>query len=216
MIDQQREKWRIAADLIRKGDLGTAISILDELIEANPRHRLAMRERGFARQFAGNDAGSIADFTAFIHLHPEDLAGYTRRAAAHEAAGDLAGAIGDYSTATDLNPEHPSAYFIAERRKSDRGDFMSAISGFSADMQYSSHGPASALLARRHAKRHLGDLSGAIGDFTRAMDGKGVEVFAALARASARWESSSEPFAISLRQLKRGPHSRTPTENVPR
>jgi tetratricopeptide (TPR) repeat protein len=179
-----REVFKTAVALIRKGHGREAIAILDCLIESDSNDCLALRERGLAKKFCGGDAaGAIADFSVVILRQPNNPERYADRADARRRAGDLQGAIEDYSAAISLNPQHSFAYLQRGRIKVECGDLSGAITDFTAAMQDSTMGPLSGLLNRGQTKHRLGDLAGAVSDLTEAMHlERGRPIFAPLFR----------------------------------
>ena len=76
-------------------------------------------------------AGSIADYTEAIRLHPNDAKPYIDRGLAKEKQGDLAGAIADDSEAIRLDPTNAMAYFNRGLSKANQGDQAGAIADYS-------------------------------------------------------------------------------------
>jgi tetratricopeptide (TPR) repeat protein len=193
-----REDFRTAVALIRKGHPLHAIPILDRLIESNSNDCLALRERGLAKKFCGDHAGAIADYTAVIRQQPTNSEGYTGRADARYRAGDLQGAIEDYSAAISLNPQHTFAYLQRGRIRVECGDLSSAITDFTSDMQNSGTGRLSGLLNRGPTRHRLGDLAGADSDLTEAMQLEiGRPIFAPLFRGRVRLDMGLYEGAIA-------------------
>jgi tetratricopeptide (TPR) repeat protein len=193
-----REVFKTAVALIRKGHSREAIPILDCLIESDSSDCLALRERGLAKKFCGDHAGAIADFSVVIHRQPNNPERYADRADARRRAGDLQGAIEDYSAAISLNPQHTFAYLQRGRIKVECGDLSSAIADFTADMMNSKMGPLSGLLNRGQAKHRFGDLAGAIDDLTEAMRLEhGQPIFAPLFRGRVMLDLGNYEAAIA-------------------
>jgi tetratricopeptide (TPR) repeat protein len=103
-----REDIKTPVALIRNWHSREAIPILDRVIESDSSHCFALRERGLAKKFCGDHAGSLADFSPIILRQTNNHERYADRADARKQAGDLQRAIEDYSAADRRgNPIRP-------------------------------------------------------------------------------------------------------------
>jgi predicted Zn-dependent protease len=187
-----------AVVLIRNGHSREAIPILDRVIESDPDHCRALRERGLAKKFCGDHAAAIADFSTVIRRHPNDPEAYVDRADTRARGGDLQGAIEDYSAAISSNSRYSFAYLHRGRLRVVSGDLPGAISDFTATMANDRMGPLSGLLNRGPAKHRLGDLAGAIDDLTEAMRlERGGPIFAPLFRGRVWLDAGNYEAAIA-------------------
>jgi tetratricopeptide (TPR) repeat protein len=85
--------------------------LLDEVLEQNPRQKIALITRGVAHMKSGHLEDAIADFDRSIEVDPSYTRAFHMRGLAKEAKGEHEAALADFERAIELNPEYGAAYY---------------------------------------------------------------------------------------------------------
>jgi tetratricopeptide (TPR) repeat protein len=184
---RRERQWRDARDAERRsadaaGALGSPPSLRDpelrRLIAGEGWIARTMRGRTEAAathygrallKYRSNDhRGAIACLDSALALDPDWDAAYSLRATNREALGDWDGAISDEEKAAALNPDEQNLLGVALSYRR-RGDEQSALRFLDRTIEVSPN----CLQARWHraeVREQLGDLEGAIAEFTWIAD----------------------------------------------
>ncbi|RKU11182.1 hypothetical protein C6503_18585 [Candidatus Poribacteria bacterium] len=180
----------------------SAIDDYNQAIQLNPKDAFAYRASADAKRKSGDNAGAIEDYNQAIKLNPEDAEAYKNRGKAKVELGDDVGAIEDYSQALKLHPQDFFTYDDRADIKQKLGDYSGAIEDYDQALKklledgsftyqtYTEHGLTTTTItpddsytyyvynSRGWAKRRQGDHTGAIEDFTRAIQLKPEDTYA--------------------------------------
>jgi Tfp pilus assembly protein PilF len=99
-----------AMSAFMKSDYENSLGLLDQVIERDPGHKLALTTRGAAALKMNRPEAAIASFTRSIEIDPSYARAYHMRGLALANKGDGRAAIGDFSKAIELNPQYGAAY----------------------------------------------------------------------------------------------------------
>ena len=157
-------------------DLGdrAAVDDLSRALEINPRHWVALNNRGTARQHAGDVQGAIDDFTRLIES-PCDARlkaeAHNARGAGRAALGDEAGALADYERAVALDPALPDPWYNRGNQALRKRDFERAAECYSKAIEVGPDAPRAwlAYMNRGNVRAQLGDTAGALADYDAAV-----------------------------------------------
>lgn len=142
---------------------------------------IALLSRGFAKGQNGDDAGSIADYTAVIDLQgsPADEVAQAliNRGVKKGRRNDVQGEISDYTDAIEL-PETDArqvAWALVNRgvRRGQRGDVEGELADYTAAIELPrawAEQVAQALVNRGVRRGQSGDFKGEIADYTAAIE----------------------------------------------
>jgi len=178
-----------------------AIDDYNQAIKLNPKKAFTYRASADAKRKSGDDAGAIADYNQAIKLNPEDAEAYKNRGKVKAELGDDVGAIEDYSQALKLNPKYVFTYHDRARIRQKLGDYTGAIEDYNqviTKLKYGSftytyqteHGLTTTTItpddsyvyyvynSRGWTKQEQGDYTGAMEDFTRAIELKPDNTYA--------------------------------------
>jgi lipoprotein NlpI len=100
------------------------------VIVLEPNEAAAYYNRGMAKQFKGDFAGAIADYSNALEFRADNADAYLNRGAAKKAEGDWDEAIADFTRTIQLKPDAALAYYqrgVAEKAK---GDLNRAMADF--------------------------------------------------------------------------------------
>ena len=123
--------YQRAVDCVERGELSTALALLDQVILTNPQQTEAYRLRGRTRLKVGNSAGAIADYTKVIQREPTALA-YLGRALAYVMVPTPTAAIIDVQQALKLDSQLASAQRLLGKVHRQLGQGQAAISAYKA------------------------------------------------------------------------------------
>ncbi|MFS0513143.1 tetratricopeptide repeat protein [Nostoc sp. UIC 10607] len=146
------------------GDYEAAIADYSQAIQMNLNDAKSYNKRGLALYQIGRLEEAINDYTQAIRINPNVAVAYKNRAEARSHVGDNQGAIEDYTQAIKINPDYADAYKnrgIARYLLGYQPGFPQAIKINPQD--------AIAYKKRGNARSDLGDLEGAIEDYTQAI-----------------------------------------------
>ena len=146
------------------GDYEAAITDYSQAIQMNLHDAKSYNKRGLALYQLGRLEEAINDYTQAIRINPNVAVTYKNRAEARSHVGDNQGAIEDYTQAIKINPHYADAYKnrgIARYLLGSQPGFPQAIKINPQD--------AIAYKKRGNARSDLGDLEGAIEDYTQAI-----------------------------------------------
>ncbi|MDF5734449.1 MULTISPECIES: tetratricopeptide repeat protein [unclassified Nostoc] len=146
------------------GDYEAAIADYSQAIQMNLHDAKSYNKRGLALSQLGRLEEAINDYTQAIRINPNVAVAYKNRAEARSHIGDNQGAIEDYTQAIKINPHYADAYKnrgIARYLLGSQPAFPQAIKINPKD--------AIAYKKRGNARSDLGDLEGAIEDYTQSI-----------------------------------------------
>ena len=99
------EVLQASQEAFERRDFDSAIKLLTQAIEANPKLAPAIVLRGFAYAAKEQYGKAVEDYTAAIKLQPEDPRPLNFRAATYQAMKEYDKAIGDYSELIKRTPD---------------------------------------------------------------------------------------------------------------
>ncbi|MDE0396639.1 MAG: tetratricopeptide repeat protein [Candidatus Poribacteria bacterium] len=173
----------------------------NQAIKLNPKNAFTYKASADAKRESGDYTGAIEDYNQAIKLNSEDAEAYKNRGKAKVELGDDAEAIEDYSQALKLNPKDVFIYHDRANIKQKLGDYTGAIEDYNQIIKklkdgsftyqtYTEHGLTTTTItpddsyvyyvynSRGWAKREQGDHTGAMEDFTRAIELKPDNTYA--------------------------------------
>ena len=212
--------YKERADAKRKlGNHTSAIEDYNQAIKLNPKDAFTYRARADAKHKNGDYTGAIEDYNQTIKLNPEDAEAYKKRGKVKAELGDDAGAIEDYSHALKLNPKDVFTYNDRADIKYKLGDYAGAIEDYNQTIKklkdgsftyqtYTEHSVTTVTITpsdsytyyvynnRGWAKRKQGDHTGAMEDFTHAIELKPDDAYGYKNRAGVKRELGDYDGAI--------------------
>lgn len=186
--------YKERAEAKRKlGHHPSAIDDYNQATQLNPKNAFTYRASADAKRKSGDYTGAIEDYNQAIQLNPKDAESYKKRGKAKAKLGDDAGAMEDYSQALKLNPKDVFTYDDRASIKQKLGDYSGAIEDYNQVLTKLKDGSFTYTYKTEHglttvtttpddsyvyyvynsrgwAKRKQGDHTGAIEDFTRAIE----------------------------------------------
>ncbi|NEZ64321.1 hypothetical protein D0962_16230 [Leptolyngbyaceae cyanobacterium CCMR0082] len=123
--------YQQAVDCVERGELRTALALLDQVILANSQQTEAYRLRGRTRLQVGDSAGAIADYTKVIQREPTAQA-YLGRALAYVTTATPSSAIIDAQQALKLDPQLAAAQQLLGKMYRQVGQPQAAINAYKA------------------------------------------------------------------------------------
>lgn len=108
--DPVAELYKAGEKAYRSGDHATAITIFNQVIEANPEHINAYLQRGFCNTLLKQYDRAVADFSAVIERKPDHAWAYTSRGSAYAKLERHAEAIADFDRVLALDPKNAEAF----------------------------------------------------------------------------------------------------------
>ncbi|MEE4264913.1 MAG: tetratricopeptide repeat protein [Desulfobacteraceae bacterium] len=109
--NRKKDLFNNAMSNLMNDKLGVSIDLLDELIKAESKDRLAWLARGSVYLKMGNSQNAISDFNQAIELDSNHPKAYHLRGLAREMAGEYDEALVDFGKAIDIEPEYGAAYY---------------------------------------------------------------------------------------------------------
>ncbi len=107
---QSPEEWfEKALSAEQAGDSATAIDLLNQAADQDPRNGAIFNNRAILYATRGQYEPALRDLDRAIKLNPGDPAMYVNRGMILERQGDLSEAVWDYSRALEVNPEYVPA-----------------------------------------------------------------------------------------------------------
>jgi tetratricopeptide (TPR) repeat protein len=141
-----------------------------------PKERSGSAERAAAYIARGNDSWrkgnwdrARADYDAALAFDPRSAVAYYNRGCARQARGDFQGALEDYNRAIEINPKHAASH-------SNRGSVYYSLGLPDEALEACNRAveidpdSAAAYNNRALARQSKRDLSGAVADFTKAIE----------------------------------------------
>jgi tetratricopeptide (TPR) repeat protein len=128
-----------AHELLKSGQIETAIERYTEALHASPGHPDILSDRGVAHLHMKNQKACFDDLNLALEIQPEYAFRYASRAYAKNFFGDLDGAIEDYQIAVQLDPDDAIAhnnlgllleqkgYFRESKERFERADKLSKM-----------------------------------------------------------------------------------------
>lgn len=123
--------YQRAVDCVERGELRTALALLDQVILANSQRTEAYRLRGRTRLQVGDSAGAIADYTKLIQREPTAQA-YLGRALAYVTTPTPSSAIIDAQQALKLDPQLAPAQRLLGKLYRQSGQLQAAMAAYKA------------------------------------------------------------------------------------
>ena len=123
--------YQQAIDCIERGELSTALALLDGVILANSQQTEAYKLRAQTRLKIGDSAGAIADYTKIINREPTALA-YLGRALAYVTTATPSSVIIDAKHALKLDPQLAAAQRLLGKMHRQVGQPQAAIAAYKA------------------------------------------------------------------------------------
>lgn len=123
--------YQQAVDYIERGELSTALALLDRVILTNSQQTEAYKLRAQTRLKIGDSAGAIADYTKVIHREPTALA-YLGRALAYVTTATPSSAIIDAQQALKLDAQLAPAQRLLGKMYRQQGQLQAAIAAYKA------------------------------------------------------------------------------------
>ena len=107
------------------GNYDNSVRYLDEIMQADPEHRLAGLTLGSAWLRLGKADKALKQFDAMIALDPNHARAYHLRGLARQQLGESEAALGDFTTAVELDADYGAAYnsratLLSELGETDR------------------------------------------------------------------------------------------------
>lgn len=109
--NEKDELFAYAMSEFLKQNFTTSRKLLDEVIEQDPRQKIALITRGVTHMKSGHLDEAIADFDRGIAADPSYTRAFHMRGLAKEAKGEQEAALADFNRAIELNPEYGAAYY---------------------------------------------------------------------------------------------------------
>jgi tetratricopeptide (TPR) repeat protein len=147
-----------------------AIQEFSTAIQLNPRYAKAYAMRGYVYLALGDFDRAIQDYSQVIHLDPRNTkAFYNRGYIRAEKLKDSLGGIADYSKVLQLNPRDTDAYNNRGILQENLGNLQGALADYSQAITVQTTNGHAYYNRALLKKNKLGDRSGAIQDFQRAI-----------------------------------------------
>ena len=158
--------WRGFAR-VRSGEYGLAIEDLDRAIAAIPNCAEAFNYRGLAYFHLGDLAQAHADFSQAIQIGSTFAEAYNNRANVLQLLGDTTAAEVDYGRAISLAPQQTAFYL--NRMASNHSDDLAVLENLEI-IENTEIANASFYRCRAAKRVSVGDIDGAVADYTTALD----------------------------------------------
>jgi Tfp pilus assembly protein PilF len=109
--NEQQELIAYAMSEFIKQNFSESRRLLDEVLEQDPRQKIALITRGVIHMKSGRLDEAIADFDRSIAADPSYARAFHMRGLARDAKGEVEAALTDFDRAIELNPEYGAAYY---------------------------------------------------------------------------------------------------------
>ena len=157
-------------------------------LDISPYNAVIYFNRGELRNGLGFTAGAMADFNKAIEYNPNYAAAYHERGLCWSNQGNPKSAIIDYTKSIELDPKNGLTFLDRawEYRISTK-DYQKALADYNTGLEIVPNNLVG-VVGRGETKRLLGDFTGAIADFNKAI---------AIKPANSTW--SDETFCYTAR-----------------
>lgn len=108
--DNVKNLFEQAMSEFLKADYEKSVELLDQLLELEPEHKLALATRGAAELKMNRPDAAVETFNQSIKADPAYAKAYHMRGLAFESKGDHEAALNDFNKAIELNPHYGAAY----------------------------------------------------------------------------------------------------------
>ena len=165
------------------GQIDPAIKAHSQVIELNPHHAEAYRNRGAAYCTKGDFDNAINDFNTAIQLKPDDPATYYSRGIVYGTKGDFDNAINDFSKAIALKPDFAEAYhnrgtaYLSKAENNKAIEDYNRVIELKPDFAEAYHNRGTAYLSKAENNRAIEDYNRVIElkpDFAEAYHNRGI------------------------------------------
>ena len=230
--------WGLTRRAYRAADRGRheeAIKLYSQILQRDPRNAGAHDGRATARWNLDDLEGARADYDSLLTYAPDDERGRIGRGSLRREMGDLEGALEDLDRVLNWDPENAEALSERARVFLLKGDLDSAMKCVNKSVELTKvdddellmtarfrdlsqlgdqvHDNLYAHYVRGLVRVALGDLDGAIADFTEAMRNNPDSDYRQTARGEAlalkgETEAALTDFEATLREYKDDPDAR--------
>jgi tetratricopeptide (TPR) repeat protein len=179
-------------------DVDEKVRAYSEAIQLYPDYSEAFRNRGIARQKAGDFDGALDDYKQTIHFKADDFHAYHNRSVIHAEMGDLARAQVDFDMAVGLKRDFTWKYLQKgmESRSCRKGQFETAVREFNESIRLNPNS-AEAYFNRGKTRREQGDVTEPFRISTRNYD-LSRALWAPFTAGDSSWSKS---FRAAIRRL---------------
>jgi tetratricopeptide (TPR) repeat protein len=125
--NRNNELFTNAMSNLMKDKLGVSIDLLNELIELDPKEKLAYLARGSVYLKMSDTQNAIDDFNRVIEIDANHPKAYHLRGLAHEMAGNNDKALLDFNRAIDIDAEYGAAFYSRASLLTKMGQEESAL-----------------------------------------------------------------------------------------
>ncbi|MGE5258062.1 MAG: tetratricopeptide repeat protein [Hyphomicrobiales bacterium] len=109
--NQQKEMFAHAISEFLKNNYEKSLELLNQILEKDPNHRLALITRGTAHLKLNLADSAFSDFSRAISVDPSYPRAFHMRGVAHDILGNDDEALADFSKAIELDPGYGAAYY---------------------------------------------------------------------------------------------------------
>ncbi len=109
--DELKDLFAHAMSEFLKENYEKSRELLDQVIERDPGHKLALVTRGTAELKMNHVKAAWKDFDRATQIDPSYARAFHMRGVAMEKQGDDEAALDDFCKAIELNPEYGAAYY---------------------------------------------------------------------------------------------------------
>ena len=109
--ERNKDLFTNAMSNLMKNKLGMSLDLLDEILDADPDHRLAVLARGSVFLKMNQPDRAIEDFERIIESDPKHAKAHHLRGLAREMTGANDEALDDFNKAIGIDPEYGAAYY---------------------------------------------------------------------------------------------------------
>ena len=109
--ERNKELFANAMSNLMKNKPGMSLDLLNEILAADPDHRLALLARGSVFLKMHHPDRASEDFERVLEIDPKHAKAHHLRGLAREMAGSNDEALNDFNRAIDINPEYGAAYY---------------------------------------------------------------------------------------------------------
>ncbi len=153
---------------VRAGDDEGALADFADVIRLEPTNMTAFNQRGIILERLGDLPAAIEAYSGAIAVRPGDPVLFYNRAMVRRTAGDAEGALADLDAALRQDAAYASAHNLRGHLAYERADWATAIDDYTRAIDLDL-GNVDFIANRSAARRHGGDLEGAIEDAERAI-----------------------------------------------